>query len=76
MAEGEASNLHEIGANLMLVDYRGYGSSSPITPDEKTVDEDALAALTYLVRHGESLSVRCSCWGDRSAAVRLRTLLS
>jgi hypothetical protein len=50
MAEGEASNPHEIGANLMLVDYRGYGYSSPITPDEKTVDEDALAALTYLVR--------------------------
>ena len=26
--------LREIGANLMLVDYRGYGSSSDLRPDE------------------------------------------
>jgi fermentation-respiration switch protein FrsA (DUF1100 family) len=50
MAFGEAASLHEVGVNLLLVDYRGYGSSSPIVPDESTVDEDAEAALNYL-RH-------------------------
>jgi hypothetical protein len=33
----------------MLVDYRGYGSSSPISPNELTVDEDAEAVLNYLL---------------------------
>jgi uncharacterized protein len=32
-----------------LVDYRGYGSSSPGTPNETRVYEDARAALTYLL---------------------------
>jgi uncharacterized protein len=50
MAGDEAANLHETGANLMLVDYRGYGSSTPISPDEATVDEDAEASLAYLLR--------------------------
>jgi fermentation-respiration switch protein FrsA (DUF1100 family) len=40
--------LHRVGVNLLLVDYRGYGSSSPGTPNEKRVYEDARAAFTYL----------------------------
>jgi len=50
MAGGRAAGLHEAGATLLLVDYRGYGFSSPIAPDESTVDEDAEAALNYLRR--------------------------
>ena len=50
MVEAEVANLHQIGANLLLVDYRGYGSSTPISPDEATVNEDAEAALSYLMR--------------------------
>ncbi len=50
MAGGEAAGLHEAGANLLLVDYRGYGSSSPLVPDESTVNEDAEAAFNYLRR--------------------------
>lgn len=50
MAGDEAASLHAVGANLLLVDYRGYGSSSPLTPEEFTVDEDAEAALNYLRR--------------------------
>ena len=50
MAGDEVARLHEIGANLMLVDYRGYGSSTPIVPEETTVNEDAAAALEYLLR--------------------------
>jgi fermentation-respiration switch protein FrsA (DUF1100 family) len=49
MAGTEAASLHEIGANLMLVDYRGYGSSSPLSPNELTVNEDAEATLNYLL---------------------------
>ncbi len=50
MAGGDVARLHAIGANLLLVDYRGYGFSSPLVPDESTVNEDAEAALGYLER--------------------------
>ena len=53
MAAGETGDLHEIGANLLLVDYRGYGTSSATSPSEATVNEDAKAALAWLLRrHG------------------------
>jgi pimeloyl-ACP methyl ester carboxylesterase len=37
-----------VGTNLLLIDYRGNGSSSPVTPNEKLVYEDARTAFTYL----------------------------
>lgn len=46
---GELIPLHSLGTNLLLVDYRGYGSSSDRTPNEKRVREDALAAFSYLI---------------------------
>jgi uncharacterized protein len=46
---GELIPLHRLGPNLLLVDYRGYGSSSPGTPNETRVYEDARAALGYLL---------------------------
>jgi fermentation-respiration switch protein FrsA (DUF1100 family) len=46
---GEVIPLHHLGCNLLLVDYRGYGSSSPGTPNETRVYEDARAALGYLL---------------------------
>jgi hypothetical protein len=42
---GEVMFLHHLGPNLLLVDYRGYGSSSPGTPNETRVYEDARAVL-------------------------------
>ncbi|HLK69555.1 MAG TPA: alpha/beta hydrolase [Bryobacteraceae bacterium] len=42
--------LRELGTNLLLIDYRGYGSSSPVTPNEKSVLEDASAAFRYLLQ--------------------------
>ena len=42
--------LHEVGANLLLVDYRGYGGSTPTSPSESSIIEDARAALNYLQR--------------------------
>ncbi len=50
MVSDEMVRLRRIGANLMLVDYRGYGSSTPVSPNEKTIYEDARAALDYLLR--------------------------
>jgi pimeloyl-ACP methyl ester carboxylesterase len=46
---GEVMPLHRLGSNLLLVDYRGYGSSSLGTPNEARVYEDARAALGYLL---------------------------
>lgn len=45
MVGDELGCLREIGASLLLNDYRGYGG-----PDETTVNEDAEAALNYLLR--------------------------
>ncbi len=50
MVGGELETLHQIRANLLLIDYRGYGGSSSIKPNEKTITEDAKAALNYLLR--------------------------
>jgi len=49
MVWDEAARLHEIGANLMLVDYRGYGSSARLSPNEATIDEDSEATLKYML---------------------------
>jgi pimeloyl-ACP methyl ester carboxylesterase len=46
---GEVQSLHRLGPNLLLVDYRGYGSSSPGIPNETRVYEDARASLGYLL---------------------------
>lgn len=46
---GEVTPLHRLGPNLLLVDYRGYGSSTPGTPNETRVYEDARAVLAYLL---------------------------
>jgi fermentation-respiration switch protein FrsA (DUF1100 family) len=49
MVGDELTCLREIGVNLMLTDYRGYGLSSNLNPNETTVNEDAEAALSYLL---------------------------
>jgi fermentation-respiration switch protein FrsA (DUF1100 family) len=41
--------LRSLGVNVLLIDYRGYGSSSPIEPNEATVFEDADASMRYLL---------------------------
>lgn len=47
---GELVPLHNTGVNLMMVDYRGYGASSPGTANEKRTYEDGRAALNYLTQ--------------------------
>jgi uncharacterized protein len=46
---GELLTLHGLRTNLLMIDYRGYGSSSPGTPNEQRVYEDARAAFSYLI---------------------------
>jgi uncharacterized protein len=50
MLDDEVARLREIGTSLMLIDYRGYGSSTPISPNETTVNKDAEASMDYLLR--------------------------
>ncbi len=42
--------LHEAGFSVLAVDYRGWGQSTPITPSEQTIMQDARLAWTELVR--------------------------
>jgi pimeloyl-ACP methyl ester carboxylesterase len=44
----EAPMWHETGANVLAVDYRGYGSSSKMQTDGPSTEADASAALRYL----------------------------
>lgn len=44
----ETSLLRELGHELMVVDYRGYGQSDGTYPSESSVYEDAEAALAFL----------------------------
>jgi len=43
-----AQVFHDLGLSTLLVDYRGYGKSSPIFPNEARIYEDAIAAWNYL----------------------------
>jgi uncharacterized protein len=47
-AMAELIPLHSLGTNLLMIDYRGYGSSSHRAPNERRVYEDGRAAITYL----------------------------
>jgi len=48
--------LRGTGANLLLVDFRGYGSSSPARPTGATAADDARAAMRFLANRGISTS--------------------
>ena len=43
-----ASIFHGLGISVLLIDYRGYGQSSPVFPNEARVYQDAEAAWQYL----------------------------
>jgi uncharacterized protein len=49
MASDEVLDLKAIGVDLLLVDYRGYGSSTRVSPNERTVNEDTIAGFNYLL---------------------------
>jgi alpha-beta hydrolase superfamily lysophospholipase len=41
---------HELGFNMLAIDYRGFGDSTTILPSESSAYEDVLAALAELKR--------------------------
>ncbi|MEL6494113.1 MAG: alpha/beta fold hydrolase [Cyanobacteria bacterium J06623_7] len=45
-----ATIFHQLGLSVLLIDYRGYGRSSPVFPNETRVYEDAAAAWKYLLQ--------------------------
>ena len=51
---GDLTNLaaifHQLEVSVLLIDYRGYGRSSPIFPNETRVYEDAEAAWQYVTQ--------------------------
>ncbi len=47
---GKAARFHDMGYNLLLVEYRGYGKSGGAEPNETGMYEDAEAAWKYLVK--------------------------
>ncbi len=47
---GIAAMFHKLGLSVLLIDYRGYGKSSPGFPNETRVYEDADAAWEYLTK--------------------------
>ncbi|MBW4043565.1 MAG: alpha/beta hydrolase [Acidobacteria bacterium] len=47
---GRVEELHRAGVNVLAFDYRGFGQSAPLHPSERSMNEDADAAWTYLVQ--------------------------
>ena len=44
--------MQQLGANVLMVEYRGYGDSDNVTPSEVGLQRDALAALQFAHTHG------------------------
>lgn len=49
---GHVQRLHDLGYNVLMIDYRGFGKSSGGSPSETKVYEDAEAAWQYLIKVG------------------------
>jgi fermentation-respiration switch protein FrsA (DUF1100 family) len=71
----EAPLLHATTANVLLIDYRGYGGSSPLQANSVTTAADAQAALRYLTdrRH---VAVSDIVLGGRSIGAAVATRLA
>ncbi len=45
----QIQSLHALGFNLFAIDYRGFGHSAPVHPNQQRMNEDAEHALQYLL---------------------------
>jgi pimeloyl-ACP methyl ester carboxylesterase len=43
--------LQYLNANILMVEYRGYGESDSVTPSEQGLKLDAQAALKFILKH-------------------------
>jgi pimeloyl-ACP methyl ester carboxylesterase len=72
----EAPALYQTGANLLLVDYRGYGTSSKLATSPSSTAADARAAFRYLTDQHHIAPSNIWIFGrsiGASIAVRLAT---
>ncbi|MBD2244186.1 alpha/beta fold hydrolase [Nostoc sp. FACHB-888] len=58
-----ANRFHQLGFSVLLIDYRGYGRSEGMFPNEKRVYEDAFTAWNYLVQQQEILPSQILLYG-------------
>ncbi|MEL6580919.1 MAG: alpha/beta fold hydrolase [Cyanobacteria bacterium J06621_12] len=58
-----AAIFHQLGVSVLLIDYRGYGKSSPVFPNETRVYEDAEAAWQYLIQEQQVEPQRIFVYG-------------
>ncbi|MCG6135642.1 MAG: lysophospholipase [Nostoc sp. LLA-1] len=58
-----AKRFHQLGFSVLLIDYRGYGRSEGMFPNEKRVYEDAVVAWNYLTQEKQILPSRIFLYG-------------
>lgn len=61
-------SLHDLGAAIFAVDYRGYGQSADLHPSEQSMEEDANTAWTYLTGSRGLQSANIIPYGRRLGA--------
>jgi hypothetical protein len=59
-----ANRFHQLGFSVLLIDYRGYGCSSPPFPNEKRAYADAETAWNYLVRERNIAPPEMTIYGN------------
>ncbi|WP_414565297.1 MULTISPECIES: alpha/beta hydrolase [unclassified Anabaena] len=60
---GHAKRFHQLGFSVLLIDYRGYGRSEGMFPNEKRVYEDAVIAWNYLTQEKQISPSRIFLYG-------------
>lgn len=60
---GHAKRFHQLGFSVLLIDYRGYGRSEGMFPNEKRVYEDAVVAWNYLTQEKQISPSRIFLYG-------------
>lgn len=71
-----AARLHQLGINLLLIDYRGYGQSWGEFPSEASVYEDAEISWQYLTQTRQIASSQILLYGQSlggAVAIELAT---
>lgn len=63
-----AALFKDFGVNALLFDYRGYGASDFVQPNEETLAEDARAAYDWLKNVKELSDSRIVIWGHSLGA--------
>lgn len=59
---GKIDFFHQMGLNVFIFDYRGYGKSEGV-PSEKGMYKDAVAAYEYLIKRSDIDAKRLAVYG-------------